>query len=281
MSDEARERPEASHEEEGPRGGPSDTPASEGVLDRALALVEELRRECPWDRAQTARSLVPHLLEEGSETAEAILHGTPDELRDELGDLLLNLAFQVVVAEEEGHFQRESVVRAIEEKMWRRHPHIFGGGEKESWESIKARERAESQGEAGTLDGLPRGLPALLRAHRIQERVSGVGFDWSDVRGALEKSSEELEEVRRALDEGDPLRVEEELGDLLFAVVNVSRLAGIHATLALERANAKFARRFRRVEELAKERGLVLTEAGLEALDGLWEETKAEEGPEP
>ena len=252
-----------------------------GVLDRALSLVERLRRECPWDRAQTARSLVPHLLEESREAAEAILHGTSGELRDELGDLLLNLAFQIVVAEESGEFNREAVVRGLEEKMWRRHPHIFGEGQKESWEAIKARER-EDRGEKdrGVLDGLPRGLDPLLRAHRIQDRVSGVGFDWSHARGALEKVREELDEVQQALEGEDAQALEEEVGDLLFAAVNLSRLAGVHATVALEGANAKFGRRFRRVEELAREKELPLTEAGLEELELLWRQAKREERPQ-
>jgi len=272
-------------------------PPVEGVLDRALALVQYLRAHCPWDREQTARSLVPHLLEETHETVDAIHDGDPVALRDELGDLLLDLAFQVVVGEEEGAFSREEVVRGLEEKMIRRHPHLFGLGERESWEAIKARERAaqggtgEGEGSppapgtvpgmgpgAGTLDGLARGLDPLLRAHRIQERVAGVGFDWEDAQGALEKVREEVEEVAEALGEGDPDRLAEELGDLLFSVVNVARLAGSHAVPALEGANAKFRRRFEALEARARDQGVALPGSSLEALDRLWDEVKAEEG---
>ena len=244
----------------------------QGSLDRALALVSFLRRHCPWDRAQTARTLIPHLLEESHEVVDAIRTGDRDELEGELGDLLLNLAFQVVVAEEEGRFTRTSVVSRLEEKMKRRHPHLFGLGEREDWEALKARER---DSEKGVLEGLAEGLNPLLKAHRIQDRVSGVGFDWSDTGGAWEKVAEELEEVREALEEGDEAGVEEELGDLLFSVVNLVRLAGAHSDTLLDRANRKFHERFQALEALARERGIVLGEASLEVLDGLWEELKA------
>lgn len=244
----------------------------QGSLDRALALVSFLRRHCPWDGAQTARSLIPHLLEESHEVVDAIRAQDPGALEGELGDLLLNLAFQVVVAEEEGQFSRESVVSRLEEKMKRRHPHLFGLGEREEWEALKARERGSGQ---GVLEGLPEELSPLLKAHRIQDRVSGVGFDWSDTSGAWDKVGEELEEVREALAARDESAVEEELGDLLFSVVNLVRLAGTHSDMVLDRANRKFHRRFEALEELAGERGIVLAEAGLEVLDSLWEELKA------
>jgi MazG family protein len=243
----------------------------EGVLDRALALVAFLRKHCPWDAAQTARSLIPYLLEETHEVVDAIRAEDPESLEGELGDLLLNLAFQVVVGEEARSFTRESVVARMEEKMRRRHPHLFGLGERENWEAIKARER---QGTARVLDGLAKGLDPLLKAHRIQERVSGVGFDWSDAGGAWSKVAEELEEVRVALEGGDGDAVEEELGDLLFAVVNLTRLAGAHPDAVLDRANRKFHQRFDSLEDLARERGIDLQEATLEVMDGLWEELK-------
>jgi len=253
----------------------------EGVLDRALGLVAFLREHCPWDAAQTARSLIPYLLEETHEVVDAIRADDPEALAGELGDLLLNLAFQVVVGEEQGSFTRESVVSRVEEKMKRRHPHLFGLGTREDWETLKARERV---GDARVLDGLAKGLDPLLKAHRIQERVSGVGFDWSDAGGAWDKVAEELEEVRVALEEGDPEGVEEELGDLLFAVVNLTRLAGAHSDTVLDRANRKFHQRFEALEDLARERGIALGEATLEVLDGLWEELKGRRGsgrPEP
>ncbi len=249
----------------------ADAQPSAGVLDRALDLVAYLRGHCPWDAAQTPETLIPHLLEEAHEVVDAIRARAPAALEGELGDLLLNLAFQIVLGEEGGHFDRESVTSRMEEKMRRRHPHLFGLGEKEDWEAIKAREREEG---ARVLDGLATGLDPLLKAHRIQERVSGVGFDWSDAGGAWDKVAEELEEVRVALEEGDENALEEELGDLLFAVVNLIRLAGAHSDTVLDRANRKFHRRFEALEDLARERGIVLAEAGLEVLDGLWEELK-------
>lgn len=242
-----------------------------GILDRALSLVVFLRQRCPWDAAQTARSLIPHLLEETHEVVDAVRGEDPSALEGELGDLLLNLAFQIVVGEEAGQFTRESVTARLEEKMKRRHPHLFGLGDREDWEALKAREREEG---ARVLDGLTQGLDPLLRAHRIQERVSGVGFDWSDAGGAWAKVAEELEEVRVALEEADPEAVEEELGDLLFSVVNLTRLAGAHSDTVLDRANRKFHRRFEALEDLAEERGIPLGEAPLEVLDGLWEELK-------
>jgi len=260
-------------------------PPVEGVLDRALALVEYLREHCPWDRKQTAQSLVPHLLEETYETVEAIQARDTNALQGELGDLLLNLAFQVVVAEEEGDFHREAVVRQLEEKMIRRHPHLFGLGEKESWEAIKAREKA-AQGPAGggeagegggVLAGLPERLDPLHRSHRMQEKVAGVGFDWDAPAGALEKLREELDEVEEALSVGEEARVREEVGDLLFSVVNLARLVGAHPIPALQGANAKFQRRFQALEALARDRGIQLPGASLEELDRLWDEVKASE----
>lgn len=251
-----------------------------GALDRALALVRFLRRECPWDRAQTAESLIPHLLEETHEVVDAIRDGDTHQLEGELGDLLLNLAFQVVVAEEGGGLDAESVYRRLERKMVARHPHLFGGGERRSWEEMKA---AEREAGAGVLDGLARGLDPLTKAYRIQERVAGVGFDWEDWRGPAGKVAEELEEARTLLDSAgaagearDADAVTEEVGDLLFAVVNLSRLAGVHPTTALTRANAKFRARFERLEALAAERGIDMPRAGLAALDALWDEVKRE-----
>lgn len=259
-------------------------PAVEGVLDRSLALVEYLRAHCPWDRKQTALSLVPHLLEETHETVDAIQEEDWPGLEGELGDLLLNLAFQVVVGEEEGRLTRDEVVRHLEEKMIRRHPHLFGLGDKEPWEAIKARER-EGSG-AGVLDGLAEGLDPLLRAHRIQEKAAGVGFDWNEARGAVEKVREELEEVEQAMAAADGEggaaddALQEEIGDLLFAVVNLARLSGAHAVPALVRANAKFRRRFERLEVLARENRIPLPGASLEELDALWDRLKGEEGHE-
>lgn len=243
-------------------------------LDRALDLVRFLRANCAWDAAQTPQSLLPYLLEEAHEVADAVSEGNDAELPGELGDLLLNIAFQIVLAEERGAFDAETVVGRLEAKMRRRHPHLYGEGEQVPWEELKARERGEK---VSLVTGLPRSLDALSRAHRIQERVSAVGFDWADARGAFEKVAEEVEEVREALEAEPSPALEEELGDLLFAVVNLTRLAGSHALTALQRANRKFTRRFEALERLAAERGIELGEASLEELDRLWEEVKGAE----
>jgi len=245
-----------------------------GELDRSLALVRFLRRECSWDREQTAESLIPHLLEETHEVVDAIREGDAQALEGELGDLLLNLAFQIVVAEEDGALDAASVYARLETKMVARHPHLFGSGERQSWESLKAAERAEDE---GVLSGLARGLDPLTKAHRIQERVAGVGFDWEDHRGPYDKVLEELEEVGEAIESGGAERIAEEIGDLLFAVVNLARRAGAHPTTALASANRKFQERFEAVERLAAERGLDMATAGLDALDAIWDEVKRAE----
>ncbi len=269
MSHESPHRP-------APVPGADHAETTPGTLDRGLALVRFLRANCPWDAAQTAETLVPHLLEEAHEVADAVHQGLTGDLEGELGDLLLNLAFQVVVAEEEGRLTADSVSRRLEDKMRRRHPHLYGLGPREDWERIKARERADAD-ESGVLDGLARSLDPLTKAHRMQERVAGVGFDWADHQGAWDKVAEELEEVREALEAGEEAALEEELGDLLFAVVNLVRLAGKHPVTALDRANRKFHRRFEALERLALERGVELPTASLERLDELWEEVKRAE----
>src|SRR5687768_18616611 len=254
---------------------PDPSALSSPILDRSLDLVRFLRKNCSWDAAQTPQSLVPYLLEEAHEVADAISSPTPEppaQLAGELGDLLLNVAFQIVLAEERGDFTADDVVRTLEEKMRRRHPHLYGG-EKVEWETLKARERHDA-GDPSVLHGLTRGLDPLSKAHRIQERVSTVGFDWADAHGAFAKVAEELEEVREAMAAEPSPALEEELGDLLFAVVNLTRLAGIHALQALQQANHKFTARFEKLETLAAQRGIVLGEARLEQLDALWEEIK-------
>ena len=249
-------------------------------LARALALVRDLRARCPWDHTQTRETLRPYLVEEALELDQALKHGEPARLRDELGDLLLHLAFQIVIGEEQGEFDAATVTRALEEKMWRRHPTLFGDSatpDHEGWEGFKRKERGAG---SGTLRGLPPSLPRLLMAYRLQERAAGVGFDWPDARGPLEKVKEELRELEAELPAegtapGSPLpKVEEEIGDLLFAVVNLARKLAIDPRAALERANDKFRRRFEGVERLAAERGVDIGRASLEQLDGLWDEVK-------
>jgi uncharacterized protein YabN with tetrapyrrole methylase and pyrophosphatase domain len=275
-------------------------------FDRALDLVRFLRANCEWDAKQTPQTLVPYLLEEAHEVADAIALAHETELARELGDLLLNVAFQAVLAEERGSFTAEDVVAGMEAKMRRRHPHLYGDGPAEDWERLKARERAVDDAVASLLDGVPRGLDPLSRAQRIQDRVSAVGFDWPDPAGALAKIREELAEVEalagahgeqapassttaeqphtaRPGTTGDPpgapsrAAIEEEVGDLLFSVVNAARLLGVHAMTALLRANDKFDRRFRALEALARERGVTLEDTPLAGLDDLWETVKAAE----
>jgi MazG family protein len=251
-----------------------DVPPTTPVLDRALWLVRFLRANCEWDAAQTPHTLLPYLLEEAHEVADAVAADDDAHLPGELGDLLLNVAFQVVLAEERAAFTAEDVVATLESKMRRRHPHLYGDGPKQEWESLKAAEREAS---ASLLHGIATGLEPLSRAQRMQERVATVGFDWPSAHGAFEKVAEEVEEVRQALAEEPSPALEEELGDLLFAVVNLVRLSGGHAMRALQRANAKFAGRFESLERLARERGVVLGTATLEELDVLWDAVKREE----
>src|SRR5438876_11192141 len=248
----------------------------DAAFARALALVRDLRARCPWDHAQTRETLRPYLVEEALELDQALQHGEPAELRDELGDLLLHLAFQIVIGEERREFDAETVTRALEAKMWRRHPHLFDDSptpDHEGWERVKKRERGAG---SGTLNGLPPSLPPLLMAFRLQERAAGVGFDWPDARGPLEKVKEELVEVEQATGNGQRGTIEEELGDLLFAVVNLARKLAIDPRAALERANDKFQRRFEAVERLAGQRGVDIGHAGLDELDKLWDEVKAQ-----
>src|SRR5213595_107587 len=256
---------------------PQNSPANDTALARALALVRDLRARCPWDHAQTRETLRPYLVEEALELDQALTHGAPAELRDELGGVLLHLAFQIVIGEERREFDAETVTRALEEKMWRRHPKLFGDSQTsdhEGWEKVKRRERGAG---SRTLRGLPPSLPPLLMAYRLQERAAGVGFDWPDARGPLEKVREELTEVERATGNVQRGTIEEELGDLLFAVVNLARKLAIDPRAALERANDKFQRRFEAMEQLAEQRGVEIGRVGLEELDKLWDEVKAVE----
>lgn len=251
-------------------------------LEDTLSLMRDLRARCEWDAAQTHESLRPYLIEEAHEVDDAIRAGDDRKLREELGDLLLQVLFHAVVAEERGSFDAGDVAETFITKMKGRHPHLYGDGVRQSWENMKARKRES------IVDGLPADLPALHRAFRLQDRAAGVGFDWPDTKGPAEKVEEELAEVRAEIGASPPAanvhsapkyderheRIEDELGDLLFAVVNLCRKAGVHPALALDRANIKFATRFAGVERMAKERGLKTGEATLEQLDALWDEVK-------
>jgi MazG family protein len=255
------------------------SPPPRDALDEALELVEFLRARCPWDAAQTHHSLRRYLLEEAHEVVDAIEASDDESLRDELGDLLLNLAFQIVVAEERSAFDRRSVVDGLKRKMRRRHPHLYGDGEAVSWEASKVAERAfPLETDGGLLRDVVAGTDALAHAHRIQAKVATVGFDWPDSGGAWEKVREEIEEIETEIGGGDHQRLEDEIGDLLFAIVNFARLSGVHPTTALVRANAKFSRRFGNVEAHAAKRGVDVQSAGLEMLNTIWNDVKREEG---
>ncbi|HEY3221873.1 MAG TPA: nucleoside triphosphate pyrophosphohydrolase [Gemmatimonadales bacterium] len=248
----------------------------DSALGRALGLVRELRQRCPWDRAQTPQTLRPYLVEEALELDHAIQTEDPEAMRDELGDMLLHLAFQIVIGEERSQFNAEVVAHTLEEKMWRRHPNLFGErrvshDDHAGWELVKRRE-PRTGGKRSTLAGLPPTLPPLLMAFRLQERAAGIGFDWPDAKGPLAKVKEEIGELER--ETGSRERIEDEIGDLLFATVNLARKLGFEAGQALERANLKFMQRFEKVEKLAEERGLEMGRASLEELDGLWNEVK-------
>jgi MazG family protein len=241
------------------------------TLEDTLALMRDLRARCEWDAAQTHQSLRPYLIEEAHELDEALRDADDAKMREELGDVLLQVLFHSVVAEQRGAFEMGDVAGGLIAKMHARHPHLYGDGERVAWEKLKAVTRASIE------DGLPAALPSLHRAHRLQDRAAGVGFDWDDAHGPALKVAEELREVEEHLDGGASPMLEAELGDLLFAVVNLCRKVGVHASLALDGANAKFARRFTAVERLAAERGIDVRHAGLAVLDGLWDEVKDRE----
>jgi nucleoside triphosphate diphosphatase len=260
------------------------------AMDALLALMARLRdpqQGCPWDREQTFATIAPYTIEEAYEVADAIARGNREQLRDELGDLLFQVVFHARMAEELGWFDFAAVAGGIHEKLVRRHPHVFAGATTETqhlgrdWEAHKARERAqaaEADGvEGGTLAGVPLALPALVRAAKLGRRAARVGFDWPDAAGSRAKVSEELGELDAALAaNGGQADAEAsgELGDLLFAVVNLSRHLSIDAEAALRAANAKFERRFRLMEQLAAQRDLVLERLSLEEWDELWKEAK-------
>jgi MazG family protein len=256
------------------------------TLEDTLALMRDLRRRCEWDAAQTHESLRPYLIEEAYEVDDAIRTKDDRLLREELGDLLLQVLFHSVVAEERGAFDFGDVAETFITKMKGRHPHLYGDGARQPWERMKAKKRRS------IVDGLPAELPSLHRAYRLQDRAAGVGFDWPDVEGPAAKVEEELEEVREEIARHPNIparsatpqydaaheRLEDELGDLLFAVVNLCRKAGVHPALALDRATTKFARRFKEVERLAAERGIEVGHATLEELDRIWDEVKGSSG---
>ncbi|TAK54272.1 MAG: nucleoside triphosphate pyrophosphohydrolase [Gammaproteobacteria bacterium] len=254
------------------------------AIERLLGIMARLRDPaagCPWDRAQDFRSIAPHTLEEAFEVVDAIERQDLEELRGELGDLLFQVVFHARIAEEQGAFDFGDVVAAIAGKLERRHPHVFGGeaiadagAQARAWEQLKAEERS-TRGLGGTLDGIPLALPALTRARKLGRRAAATGFDWPDASGPRAKIIEELAELDQARAEGgDRSRLEAELGDLLFSVVNLARHLELDPETALRGANARFAARFARVEEALAARGLTAGSASPELLDTLWTEAK-------
>jgi nucleoside triphosphate diphosphatase len=258
-----------------------------------LAVMAALRHPetgCPWDVEQTFATIAPYTIEEAHEVADAIASGDREDLREELGDLLLQVVFHARMAEEDGAFDFGGVVEAVTRKMIRRHPHVFGERRdwtpaevKASWARIKAEEKAERAArrgesaamEQGTLAGVPRGLPPGQRAVRLQDKTAKVGFDWPRIEDVLAKAEEELAELREAVAAGDAAHVEEELGDMLFVLANVARWSGLDPDMAMAKANAKFERRFKRVEQLLKVRGKTPAQSDLAEMDALWTEAKA------
>lgn len=256
-------------------------------IERLIEVMERLRHPeegCPWDRQQTFATIAPYTLEEAYEVADAIAREDVAELREELGDLLFQVVFHAQMAREAGQFDFADVVAAIVDKMTRRHPHVFGDVEiadaaeqTRRWETQKAAERAaKSAGRLpSVLDGVAVALPALTRAEKLQKRAARVGFDWPDIAGVLDKVQEELAEVEAELaTAAAPTAVAEEIGDLLFAVVNLARHAGVEAETALRGANLKFERRFHAVEQALAAQGKRPEQASLEEMDALWERSK-------
>jgi ATP diphosphatase len=255
---------------------------------RLVAIMARLRDPadgCPWDLRQTYATIVPYTLEEAYEVADAIERHDMTELRGELGDLLFQVVFYARIAEEEGHFDFDDVATGICDKMVRRHPHVFGDVQhaddealRAAWDAAKTEERRERAAAAtrpGALDGVARALPALMRAEKLQRRAARVGFDWPDARGAFAKTREEIAEVEAAWAAGDETHLHEELGDLLFALVNVVRLAGFDAEATLAAANTKFERRFRAMEaRLAAAGTSDLASLSLAELDAAWDAVK-------
>ncbi len=256
----------------------------EGTSFESFAeIIAHLRAPdgCPWDREQTHETLRKHLLEEAYEAISAIDSGHSTEMREEFGDLLLQIVLQSQIANEEGRFSVNQVIHGIHSKIVRRHPHVFGDlklddvdGVLANWEKLKEAERKDNgQKEKGLLDGVPLALPALSQAQEYQDRAARVGFDWHEIEGVLEKIAEEIEEVRQATDEAE---LTSELGDLLFALVNLARWKNVDAESALRGTNMKFKKRFGYVEQGAKKQGRNLSELTLDEMESLWQEAKTQ-----
>jgi len=241
-----------------------------------LQIVRRLRKECPWDREQTHQSIRHSLIEEAYEVVESIDNGDMEELKTELGDLMLHVALHSVMAEEEKAFSISEVLRHINEKLVRRHPHVFGTATvrtahdvKANWERIKM-----AEGRKSVTEGVPKQLPALLRAHRLQDKASKVGFDWKNRKDVWKKVQEEIQELHKAEQSRNHGRLEDELGDLLFALVNYSRFLRVNPEIALRRSIEKFTRRLKFIEKELGHRGKKIQDSSLDEMDGLWEKSK-------
>lgn len=264
-------------------------------IDRLLEIMAALRDPetgCPWDVEQDFRTIAPYTLEETYEVLDAIERNDMDDLREELGDMLLQVVFHARMAEEKGDFAFGDVVEAITRKMIRRHPHVFGDSEarsagmaKGAWNRIKAAEKAEraerrkqlgleTKDKEGYLDDIPRAFPALLRALKLQQKAARIGFDWSEAAPILDKIAEEIAELKEAMHGGEQAEIEEEYGDLLFAMVNLGRHLEIDAETALMAANDKFSRRFHFIEKFLEESGNTLEEASLDEMEAIWSKAK-------
>ncbi len=257
-------------------------------LIEVMAALRAPKTGCPWDIEQTFETIAPYTIEEAFEVTDAIARGDRDDLKDELGDLLLQVVFHARIAEDEGAFAFPDVVEAIVTKMIRRHPHVFGeqAGKltaeqvKGAWGRIKAEEKAERAArrprhiESSLLSSVKAGLPALTRAIELQRKASTVGFDWNDPKAVLAKIHEEADEIGEAIDSGDKSEIESEVGDLMFVLVNLARHVGADPDLALRKANAKFERRFAHIETTLQATGRSLDSASLEEMDRLWNQAK-------
>ncbi|ATA19352.1 ATP diphosphatase [Gibbsiella quercinecans] len=257
-------------------------------LQRLLTIMKKLRDPqtgCPWDRTQTFDSIAPYTLEETYEVLDAIQRQDYDDLRDELGDLLFQVVFYAQMGQEQGLFDFQDICHAISDKLERRHPHIFGDASAADtaavaarWEKIKTQERAEKALHSA-LDDIPQALPALMKAHKIQKRCAAVGFDWNTLGPVVDKVYEEIDEVMHEARQAvvDEKKLEEELGDLLFATVNLTRHLGHKAENALQAANRKFERRFRQVEAIIGQQGMSMNDATLEQMEAAWQQVKQQE----
>jgi len=252
-------------------------------LQELMARLRDPEQGCPWDRKQTFRTIAPYTVEEAYEVADAIERDDLVELKEELGDLLFQVVFHSRMAEEAGEFEFAEVVDGIVRKMRRRHPHVFGeaevrsaGEQSNAWETQKERERQAKRGkkQASVLDGVALALPSMTRAEKLQKRAARAGFDWPEVDGVIAKIEEELEEVSEEMAGEEPETLAGEIGDLLFACINLARHVGVDPEPALRRTNTKFERRFQYVEQKLREQGVLLEESDLDQMDRLWEEAK-------